>query len=352
MRHYQGWGIGLEEKLKTNESLSIQFDARCQISDACARAIAVLILVYEKQDHVAFDGTEQSRLIQAKIKEQMAQKKTLPEPLSQNHFSFSSLLALIGKSASRFGQTATELLTFFGYVIVRLYETFRRHRKIPLTSFVYHLDQVGFQATPIIALISFLIGMVLSYQGINQLARFGAEIYTIDFLTIGVFREIGVLLTAVVVAGRSASSFTAQIGTMSLNQEIDAMRMMQLDPVIYLVLPRMIALLIALPLLVFLSDMMALIGGMLTTYLVIDLTPTQFINYLQKAFSLNNFWVGMSKAPLFSLLIGLVGCFRGMQVRGSAESVGKMTTASVVEAIFLVIVANALMSLVFSYLKV
>jgi phospholipid/cholesterol/gamma-HCH transport system permease protein len=250
------------------------------------------------------------------------------------------------------GGTAKDLLQFFGYVVAKIYAIVVQHKRLPLVSFAHHLDQVGFKAVPIIALISFLIGMVLTYQGINQLARFGAEIYAIDFLTIGVFREIGVMLTAVVVAGRSASSFTAQIGTMSLNQEIDAMRVMRIDPIMYLVLPRMAALLVALPLLVFLSDIMALLGGMLTTQLVIDVTPLQFMNYLQQAFTPATFWVGMSKAPIFALLIGLVGCFRGMQVRESAESVGRMTTASVVEAIFLVIVCNALMSLLFSYLQV
>jgi phospholipid/cholesterol/gamma-HCH transport system permease protein len=142
------------------------------------------------------------------------------------------------------------------------------------------------------------------------------------------------------------------MGTMSLNQELDAMAVMRLDAIVYLVIPRVFALFISLPLLVFLSDIMALLGGMLTTFLVIDLSPLQFLTYLQRAFTPATFWVGMSKAPLFAILIGLVGCFRGMQVRGSAESVGKMTTTSVVEAIFLVIVANALMSLVFSYLKI
>jgi len=245
-----------------------------------------------------------------------------------------------------------DLLGFVGYSILKFGDVVQGKNSFPWASFVNSIEQVGLRACPIIALISFLIGMVLAYQGIIQLGRFGAEIYTVDFLAIGVLREIGVLLTAIVVAGRSSSAFTAQIGIMNLNQEIDAMRVMQLDPFIYLVIPRVLALLVALPLLVFLSNVMAFVGGMLTTQLTISLSPLHFIDQLEKALSIQHFWVGMSKAPLFAIIIGFVGCFRGMQVRESAESVGKMTTASVVDAIFLVIVVNAFMSILFSYLKV
>lgn len=263
-----------------------------------------------------------------------------------------SLLSKPGQSFAHMMQTVLLFVSFLGDVLFKSIMSLRLKSDFPISSLLYHLYHVGFLATPIIALISFLIGMVLTYQGINQLERFGAEIYTIDFLTVGVFREIGVLLTAVVVAGRSASAFTAHIGTMSLNQELDAMAVMRLDAMLYLVIPRVFALLISLPLLVFLSDITALVGGMLTTFLVIDVSPLQFLTYLQRAFTPATFWVGMSKAPLFALLISLVGCFRGMQVRASAESVGRLTTTSVVESIFLVIVANAFMSLVFSYLKI
>ena len=282
----------------------------------------------------------------------LQEKEVSLENRHTNRSWFLDIIDSLGEASMQVIQTGKDLLGFFGYILVKTYAIVQRHKRLPLVSLTHHLEQVGFKAIPIIALISFLIGMVLAYQGINQLSRFGAEIYTIDFLTIGIFREIGVLLTAIVVAGRSASSFTAHIGTMNLNEEIDAMRIMQLDPVLYLVLPRIAALLVALPLLVFLSDMAALLGGMMTTQLVIDLSPLQFLSYLKRSLTPTTFWVGMSKAPLFALLIGLVGCFRGMQVRKSSESVGRMTTASVVEAIFLVIVSNALMSLLFSYLKV
>ncbi|MCE3231295.1 MAG: transporter permease, partial [Alphaproteobacteria bacterium] len=197
-----------------------------------------------------------------------------------------------------------------------------------------------------------LIGMVLSYQSINQLRRFGAELYTIDFLGISVLREIAVLLTAIVIAGRSGSAFTAQIGTMALNQEIDAIRMLGLNPVLVLVVPRLIAIMICLPILVFFAMAMGLLGGMFTVNLTIDITPLQFMNQFKRAASVGAFWVGMSKAPLFAVIIGLVGCFRGFQVKGSAASVGRMTTQSVVESIFLVIICDAVMSILFSYLGV
>ena len=180
----------------------------------------------------------------------------------------------------------------------------------------------------------------------------GAEIYSIDFLGISILREISVLLTAIVVAGRSGSSFTAQIGAMVLNQEVDALTMLGLKPVATLVLPRLIALLISLPLLVFFSIIIAMLGGMLATVLTIEISPSQFIHQFIQAVEVSTFWVGMSKSPIFAILIAAVGCFRGLQVKGSAESVGRMTTQSVVEALFLVIIADAVMSLLFSYLRI
>jgi phospholipid/cholesterol/gamma-HCH transport system permease protein len=165
-------------------------------------------------------------------------------------------------------------------------------------------------------------------------------------------REIAVLLTAIVIAGRSGSAFTAQLGTMALNQEIDAIRMLGLNPILVLVIPRLIAITVCLPLLVFFAMIMGLLGGMVVTMVIIDVTPLQFITHFQRSISLSSFWVGMSKAPLFAILIGLVGCYRGFQVKGSAESVGRMTTQSVVESIFLVMICDAFMSILFSYLKV
>ena len=260
-------------------------------------------------------------------------------------------LSDLGKGAIENYGFINELLTFFGETLVTLKDMVK-FRAVRWTSICHHIEAVGLQAIPIVGLISFLIGSVLAYQGINQLAHFGAQIYAVDFLSISILREIAVLITSIVIAGRSGSSFAAQIGTMALNQEIDAIRVLGLKPMVVLVIPRMIALFICLPILVFFSMIMGLMGGMLLCFLVIDLAPLQFWISFKKAISVSTFFVGLIKAPLFAMLISLVGCYRGMQVKDSAESVGFMTTRAVVESIFLVIVFDALLSILFSALDI
>lgn len=246
-----------------------------------------------------------------------------------------------------------QLVTFFGQILVFLSSSIVGQQKpIRWVSVVHHMEHTGLRAIAIISLISLLIGAVLAYQGIHQLSRFGASIYTVDFLAISLLREISVLLTSIVIAGRSASAFAAQIGTMQLNQEIDAIRVLGFQPVQELVLPRFLALLVTLPILVLLSLACGMIGGMLIMNWVVDLPFIQFLELFKGAVSLSTFGVGMSKAPLFAIIIATVGCFRGLQVHGSAESVGAMTTQSVVESIFLVIVFDALMSILFSKLGI
>jgi phospholipid/cholesterol/gamma-HCH transport system permease protein len=260
-----------------------------------------------------------------------------------------AILEKVGQQTCFLMDLSLNLIRFFGEIVVTLVTSIRNIR---WKSVVRYSEDMGVKALGIVGLISFLIGTVLAYQGINQLSRFGAEIFTVDFLGIGILRELGVLLTSIVVAGRSASSIAAQIGIMKLNQEIDAIRMMGLNPMDVLVVPRVIALVITLPCLVFFSDMMGLLGGMVLTSAVIDLPPTQYLEQLQKAITPTHFWVGMSKAPLFALIIAIVGCFRGFSVKGSAESVGEMTTRAVVESIFLVIICDAILSVIYSYLKI
>jgi phospholipid/cholesterol/gamma-HCH transport system permease protein len=258
----------------------------------------------------------------------------------------------VGFRAIELYNISRKMVGFFGEILVTLYRSLSDPSAFRLVSLFHHIHEVGVRAIPIISLISFLIGMVLAYQGITQLRKFGGEIFAIDLLGISVLREIAVLMTAIVVAGRSGSAFTAQIGIMALNQEIDAIRIMGLNPIMVLVWPRILALLIALPLLVFLSMIMGLFGGMVLTMLSMDISSGQFIRHLQRAIDTTTFWVGMSKAPIFAGIIGMVGCFRGFQVRGSAESVGRMTTQSVVEAIFLVIICDGIMSIVYSFLRI
>lgn len=259
------------------------------------------------------------------------------------------LVAELGRSTIMALDEARYLLSFYGQLLITLARVALRPSRLRLTSFTHHLEHSCLNALPIVGLISFLIGVVLAYQGADQLRRFGAEIYTVDLLGVSVLREIGILLTAIVVAGRSGSAFTAQIGTMKVNEEIDAMRTLGLDPLEVLVLPRILALMVALPLLAFYADVLALLGGGLMCLLVLDIPSAQFLSQLDWALTPATFWVGIVKAPVFAFLIAMVGCYEGLRVGGSAESVGRLTTRSVVVSIFLVIVTDAMFSILFSY---
>jgi len=245
------------------------------------------------------------------------------------------------------GETG-RLVAFLGLVTVTLARTVVAPRRLRFTSMVHHMEQVGLNAMPIVGLISFLIGVVLAYQGAEQLRQFGAEVFVVNLIGISVLRELGILLTAIIVAGRSGSAFTAQIGSMKVREEVDAMRTLGLDPVEVLVLPRLLALVITLPLLAFFADIMGLVGGALMAWTALDISPLLFIERLNGAVSAWSFGVGIIKAPVFAFLIAIVGCFEGMRVTGSAESVGQLTTRSVVESIFLVIVVDAAFSIFFA----
>jgi phospholipid/cholesterol/gamma-HCH transport system permease protein len=260
------------------------------------------------------------------------------------------LLARLGASTLAAGREARRLLSFYGETIVTLCRLALHPRRLRLTSLVHHLEQTCLNALPIVGMIAFLIGVVLAYQGADQLRRFGAEVFTVNLLGVSVLREIGILLTAIVVAGRSGSAFTAEIGMMKVREEIDALRTIGADPIEVLVVPRLLALMIALPLLAFVADILGLFGGGLMSVLALGIPPGQFLSQLEQAITPTMFWVGMAKAPVFAFLIALVGCYQGLSVGGSAESVGRLTTQSVVLGIFLVIVADALFSIVFSYL--
>jgi phospholipid/cholesterol/gamma-HCH transport system permease protein len=276
-----------------------------------------------------------------------------PEPLPELPYPTPlDVVARLGKGTIDAFERGIELLNFLGAVVIAMGRVLLRPRRIRFTSFVSHIEQVGLDAMPIVGLITFLVGVVLAYQGVDQLRRFGAEVFMVDLVAVSALREMGILLTAIMVAGRSGSAFTAQIGTMQVNEEVDAMRTMGLDPIEVLVLPRVMALVVSVPLLTFFANMMALIGGGLMGYLLIDISPAQFASQVREAVSMWTFWVGIIKAPVFAFIIGMVGCFEGLKVQGSAESVGRLTTQSVVESIFLVIVFDALFSILFSYIGI
>jgi len=217
-----------------------------------------------------------------------------------------------------------------------------------LTSAVHHLSRVGWEAMPIILLITFLIGCIIAQQGFFHFRKFGADAYVVDMVGILIVREIGVLIVTIMVAGRSGSSYTAELGSMKMREEIDALRTMGFDPVDVLILPRVLALIVALPILTFFGAMAALYGGGLVAWFYGGMSPEMYIARLREAISVTHFEVGMIKAPFMALIIGIVACSEGLQVKGSAESLGLQTTTSVVKSIFLVIVLDGVFAIFFA----
>ncbi|WP_119301391.1 ABC transporter permease [Dongia deserti] len=261
-------------------------------------------------------------------------------------------VADVGAGVEEVLAESLNLVAFFGEFVLATGRVIANPRRFRWVSLLVHIEQTGINALPIVGLISFLVGVVLAYQGADQLRQFNAQFLTVNMVGISVLREMGILLTAIVVAGRSGSAFTAQIGTMQVSEEVDALRTMGLDPMEVLVLPRVTALIITLPILTFFADLMGLFGGGIMYSVLVDQTFGQYVTRLNDVITPTMFWVGMVKAPVFAILIALVGCFEGLRVTGSAESVGKMTTRAVVEGIFLVIIFDALFSVLFSILSI
>ncbi len=261
-------------------------------------------------------------------------------------------VADVGAGTEEVFNVTLDLVAFFGEFVLATGRVILSPRRFRWKSLLVHIEQTGLNALPIVGLISFLVGVVLAYQGADQLRQFNAQFLTVNMVAISVLREMGILLTAIVVAGRSGSAFTAQIGTMQVSEEVDALKTMGLDPMEVLAIPRVAALIISLPLLTFFADLMGLLGGGVMCVMLIDMTFGQYVGRLNDVASATHFWVGMVKAPVFAILIALVGCFEGLRVSGSAESVGMMTTRSVVEGIFLVIIFDALFSVLFSILSI
>jgi phospholipid/cholesterol/gamma-HCH transport system permease protein len=257
-------------------------------------------------------------------------------------------LASVGRAAVGAGRDLLDFADMLGALGVAAVRVIRRPQDFRFTSAVHQLDRVGWQAVPIILLITFLIGGIIEQQGIFHFRKFGAELYAVDLVGILVLREIGVLIVAIMVAGRSGSSYTAELGSMMMREEIDALRTMGFDPVEVLILPRVLVLIIAVPVLTFIGSMAALYGGSVVAWLYGGMSPDIFIARLTDAISVTHFKVGIIKAPFMGLVIGVVACAEGLQVKGSAESLGLKTTASVVKSIFLVIVLDGLFAIFFA----
>ncbi|WP_029897226.1 ABC transporter permease [Desulfohalovibrio reitneri] len=273
-----------------------------------------------------------------------------PEPVQRSYILV--LLNTIGLVVCSMVRHVFRQLGFMGLTLACLARTVLKPARLRLTSTVVHMERAGINAVPIVTLLAFLIGVVLAFIGAQQLRRFGAQIYVVNLIEVAVLREMGAMLTAIVVAGRSGSAFTAQIGAMTANEEVAAMRAMGIDPLEALVVPRVLALLITLPLLTFLADMAGVLGGGLMSWAVLDVSPVSFLTRFQASGWLWHFWVGVIKAPFFAMAIALIGCFEGLESKPSAESVGRKTTSSVVQAIFWVIVIDAAFAAFFSLVRV
>jgi len=259
-----------------------------------------------------------------------------------------STIASVGENIVSVGHSFGAMVNMLGALVVVLARIVSHPRRFRLTSMVHQLDNVGWRAVPIILLITFLIGCIIAQQGIFHFRKFGADIYVVDMVGILVLRELGVLIVAIMVAGRSGSAYTAELGSMKMREEIDALHTMGFDPIEVLILPRIVALVIGVPILTFLGSMAALYGGGLVCWLYGGIDPDIFLSRLKEAITLDHFKVGLIKAPFMALIVGVVACVEGLAVKGSAESLGLQTTASVVESIFLVIVLDGLFAIFFA----
>lgn len=270
------------------------------------------------------------------------------EPRRQWYDAFSR----IGQATVRFWDELVETLAFLGHFFVVLVRVLTHPKKLRWRAIVSLIERVGLDAAPIVMLLSFFIGAVIAYMGANLLASFGASVFMVDLVGFSILRELAVIITAILLAGRSDSSFTASIGAMKMRQEIDAMTVMGLDTYEVLVVPRAIACLVAMPILTFLAMMSGLTGGLLVAWWTADISPILFLNRLNTAVGIENLWVGLVKTPFFGLIIAIIGCRQGLAVTGSVESLGQRTTTSVVQAIFAVISVDAMFAILFYKLGV
>ena len=269
-------------------------------------------------------------------------------PPSRGGLSIVGLLADIGEAVVDFGRDVVAGVAFLGELTISFGRLLGSPRKFRLTSLVFHMEAIAFRSVPIIALINFLVGGIVAQQGILQLRRFGAVTFAADLIGVLVLRELGVLLTAIMMAGRSGSAITAEIGSMRMREEIDALRVMGLSAMDVLVVPRLLALVISLPLLTFIADMAAIFGGMVTGWMYGGIAPIAFLARLQAVLYPSTFAVGLIKAPFMALVIGLIAAVEGFKVEGSAESLGRQVTAAVVKSIFMVILVDGVFAMFFA----
>ncbi|NPA51224.1 MAG: ABC transporter permease [Epsilonproteobacteria bacterium] len=304
----------------------------------------VLLLIYFKnrcKKEVEITGLNKK----AKRLYKLVEAHYISKPLPQRR---ENLLYRIGKRAIELIDLYRSFFNFIGEFFIKALLLFRSLKNFRFKELIYHIEHSAIEALPIIALTAILVGLVIAYQTIVQLKKFGADIYAIDALAISITRELGPMLTAIVVAGRSASSYTAEIGAMKITEEINAMKTMGFDPFYFLVFPRVFALIIAMPLLIFFSDIIGILGGMIALKYSANISYHIFIERLKEVLDIKHYILGMLKGPFFAFIIAIIGSFHGFRVSRDSESIGIETTASVVHAIFLVIAIDALFSIIFT----
>jgi phospholipid/cholesterol/gamma-HCH transport system permease protein len=291
-------------------------------------------------EHIEFNP-EHAALVQ--VIEDVADDR----PKRRRDYGFAAALERLGRATHDVVRDIVQLVGFTGENLSKMLRMVREPRRFRLIATVSHMEQVGLDAVPLVALLSYLVGAVIAFLGSTILRDFGAEIYVVELVSIAFLREFAVLLTAIVLAGRTASAFTAQIGAMKAREEIDAIRTLGLDPVDLLVIPRLLALLLMLPLLTFVAMMAGLAGGVTVGAFDLEIPPQMYLSRMHETIEVRHFLVGMSKAPVFAMIIGLIGCLEGLRVEGTAQSVGERTTSSVVQTIALVIIIDAMAALWF-----
>ncbi|PBJ83602.1 ABC transporter permease [Lysobacteraceae bacterium NML93-0399] len=336
---------GIEQVLRAHDSGIESVDAR-GVERLDSVGVLQLLRFAEKRqlDFAAFRFRDDHHALVEAI-EDVADDR----PKKKRDYGFQAALARLGETMHDNWREIVALVSFLGETLIKLGRLLVSPRRFRLTSTVHHMEQVGLDAVPLVALLSFLVGAVIAFLGSTVLADFGAVIFVVELVSIAFLREFGVLLTAILLAGRTASAFTAQIGAMVSREEVDAIRTLGLDPVDLLVIPRVVALMIMLPLLTFIAMIAGLVGGLSVGAFSLDIPPQAYMARMYETMELRHFLVGMAKAPIFALVIGLIGCLEGLQVKGTAQSVGERTTSSVVQTISLVIVFDAFAAIWFMH---
>ncbi|MBC8238745.1 MAG: MlaE family lipid ABC transporter permease subunit [Helicobacteraceae bacterium] len=330
------------------KSIEINLDELSYLDTSAAIFINNLKSQYEKQ------GIEVLLCIkQEDIESTLALVQNISsEPLSTAVKTPSQFLESFGKSIYEYYLGVVSFFNFLGNLFATKLHYLRSVKKIRYKEIAFDINESGIKALPIIALTAFLIGLVVAYQSAYQLKMYGANIFLVDMLGISILRELAPLITAIVIAGRSGSAFTAQIGAMKITEELDAMRTMGFDPYIFLVIPRILALMIVMPILIFVADIMGVIGGMLIANIDLQITTGQFLERFTQVVDIKHFYIGIFKGPFFAFLIASIGIYRGLRVKNDTQSIGFNTTKSVVESIFAVIVCDALFSIAFTNLGI